>query len=1155
MLLKEFSHILNNTRLLVDKILSSEENITDGIIRLSEISSSSTDIFESTVNNLIQNNQISDVYVNSNDEGLNITLGAPATEKRSHYLTAFDQTQIQTQIMSKYIQVLCNKYGIDETEVDLDVVPVDKNNKLWLSYIFKIPRLSSKDSVSINEFGRYINNEGEYRLTGIVESGIASKIKIYVSNSNQITSASEFYAAMRSGNYTVKEKTYNSGDEFDILVKYGRSVLFRADYCNDVVLISLQNSISIKKVTLAYTDALESAENRVVINSANVLDTTPNYQYKNLLYTQKYPKNFTISIKSLDKNTYQLYSSGKLKFVFLEATSAEEAGKQDSQKKTWSIVDRNNLEVDSSSITVNGGVFEITRTFRSRMDDLGLPASLEDMFLPTDNLFNGCVTSYHLKGAFYDKENNKLIDSSTNIVTIDYSWIYESRKLSHTSSNGSVLIVIDNVIEDNETRPMAIPEMMELGYVYLTGGMATSSSVPNIYFPVLESHDRYLSHTNWRSYNGYRTSTFNTRTAYMMDGNFYKEGTITSASSFVIEYISYYVESTTPIYYFKQTVETDSEYFDREEVVDLKDYRVYDVKHVRMYFKNVPAGTTINLKSFINKYRYKVDANGNYLVKDSTGSFIDDGILDNVATASNAGSIIFDKDDNMVLQIAEDLNDEKYTLKFEDKNNNFIEPSLMNGEFTENYDDVNITKCRFIKKRNSDNEIIIQNIIPAAAGIDHFGIYSSEGKVGSLRLTNSGLLVDTKPDDAIVTFGFLSDVHMIQTDNAGYESAADFDNALTYFRNRSIKDVFISGDLSVSDSHGTYTDLETFERESSGSIYNINVYVARGNHDIGCIFGKENPNNPDKDMEYNTPDDQKMLRKADSSWAEYTQYCSAWQHTYYWPAEELSEEDLDFSRDNDYILPQEEFDVCRRTNGYNVYHYDDLTLVVIGLPLYSNGFWKGWGSSAPAYSDDQLINLEKLIRKFYKKPNTEIIIVTHLPFNYEQNSKGHAGNFNNAYNSYEMSGWYENTQYECLKALHDTYNGIIWVEGHTHIKYEYQGFLNSAEQYEDDANISFAGDAFDIHISSCGYPRTVSGSNLHNENGGSQGSLFEVYKEFIDIKDITFKESSDNGYTNKFVPVAMYRLYFVKDKKDAPESPILYINDDYQSDFTKLSHR
>jgi predicted phosphodiesterase len=495
---------------------------------------------------------------------------------------------------------------------------------------------------------------------------------------------------------------------------------------------------------------------------------------------------------------------------------------------------------------------------------------------------------------------------------------------------------------------------------------------------------------------------------------------------------------------------------------------------------------------------------------------------------------MFNESGEIAMNISANIPDD-VLVYCEDKDNNILT----------DYSTITKEECNFVKFLTNDNNTAIQNILPEP--VNHLGLYDGENKIGNVYLTkiNKTGIITEESDSPLLTLGFLSDVHFSKRfeDESIVEKDAmnDFSNAINYFNDNHINDVYISGDVSETYSYDMLDDLEDFNIELNNLLidnnepkleYTHNVYIVRGNHDVACLVsGGVNPNDMDDNHEF-TDEDREEAYLLDSEWNLYVQNNLKWQHYYYSP------------------INEPEDDVACNSCGYNIYEYNDLKLVIFSLPLYSNNFWNRGMPGYPAYMNEELYNLETAMREFYNKDNTEIIVIVHVPFD------NLTGNYKDCYvrdnsSSSNMEGYYLQSQYNILKRLHDTYKGVIWIEGHTHFKYEMQGDKKPVYHYETDgyfnnANVSCYDDVFDIHISSCGYPREVTRSGTQNRSNAftckdeSQGAVFNIYKDYIDIKGISFKGKNDTTYSNKIVPIGMYRLYFIKNKQVVPNRILNY---------------
>lgn len=1165
MLLKEFSHILNNTKLITKELVVPSSSSKNKLIYVEDIVCSAEDEYTVlSVSTLVKNNtiDIGDLPSDYND--------GESTSSYSHYMLSFDQTQLQTQIMSKYVQILCNKYGVNEDDVEFDVSPFYKDEKLWLLYSFKFPTLKSNDSISISDFQNYINQNDEYNIIGTITSGIGSPIRIYISNSNEITSAPEMYAAIRSNAYTLLDKEYHDGDSFHIAVKYGCSVLFRAEYCHDLILTGVQQNIGVN-INLSYDDSLQNSRNKVTIETENILSNSTTYVYSNpenladkYTYEQEQPKTLELIINSLDKETYKMLGNDTLSFAILEATHFEE-DLSESTQKNWSIVSIFN----ASEIIKKDTIYVVNRNnISTLLKSIPIKQSIFNKYIQSKiggRNINNYVSSYYIKPALINTNTHEIINSINNIVSVDCVW-KDEEGIDITSLEGSgnrLLIQIDYTPEEGYSRITNIPTELENAYIYNVAN--DIGEIPNIILPTTTTSPHYLTSTYWKACNGYIDNDFSVRTTYCNNNNIHTSGRMASQISFVIDYISYYIDSERPSYFFKQYINLPNDIEAFNETYSTGN-DVYDIKRTRLYIKNINISnlTLLKLTSYINRVYYKYDNNGKLIIKNDNGEYVDDGIINNYSEdyqTMKKGSIEFNNDDEFEIKIIPELLSSDYKMIFEDENNNIIAPKKTQSNLVYyNYDSVSADSLYFIKKYFSNNTLALQNVLPD--DIDHIGVYSTYGasttKIGQLSISDN--IKNTENTEPLLKIGFLSDIHFDRSTSPGNikypESEEDMDNALRYFYQNKIYDIYSAGDLSLKDGYEYTTDLGYFKEAVTNILGSINsnknydedpmrLFISRGNHDCGCLYSKNpiNPVNEDDNNPTNVYDlnDDESLYDFDCEWKIYAHPNINWDYGYYFP------NNIDENND----ISEDESDIdsvginSSAASSYNVYYLGkkdgfskndpntfDLKLIVIALPLYSGYFWTWSGSNrTPAYANKEIYNLELLLRKFYAKPKTEIIVITHLPFH------NGTGNYKDLYHIDAMMGWYNQSQYEMLEELHDAYKGVIWVEGHTHIKYEMQGNKTTMRDYEgyfDNANISCISDVFDVHISSCAYPR-IEDSNktsVKDLKQASQGSYFEIYKDHILIKCVNFKENSNTLYTNGLVPVGIYKINFLTTKPE-----------------------
>lgn len=389
---------------------------------------------------------------------------------------------------------------------------------------------------------------------------------------------------------------------------------------------------------------------------------------------------------------------------------------------------------------------------------------------------------------------------------------------------------------------------------------------------------------------------------------------------------------------------------------------------------------------------------------------------------------------NYVLSLIEDVNN-TYALKYEDSTGTPI--------------------ANFNSLKVSEYNLITENIAPYLA--TQMGAYTSDGtRLGTVKLNTLKKNFGTRK----YRFGVLSDVHYDASDNNLYDASNDFRNAITFFENHEDVDfVVIPGDMSLSQSAGVYTDFEYLKSDMQQFAPTTPIFIARGNHDMGCLSSL-------------------TTAQADAKWNEYV---------------------TPLNSNIIGITPTYQYDNGNQTaNFYFTYQGD----VFIFLSLYSNNFWPA-PTGTKAFLESSYQWLADLLEA---NKNKRVFVIEHLYL------KDKAGNYRNHYNS-SFNSWFTcNGDYDAFNTLNNQYKNSIWIQGHTHFK------LNLQRDY-DRANITNINPdggtcGYNVHISSCGCPRdsdpTVaewSSSMIHNYNQ-SEGAIIDVYDDYIDYRGIVFKDLS-----------------------------------------------
>lgn len=167
------------------------------------------------------------------------------------------------------------------------------------------------------------------------------------------------------------------------------------------------------------------------------------------------------------------------------------------------------------------------------------------------------------------------------------------------------------------------------------------------------------------------------------------------------------------------------------------------------------------------------------------------------------------------------------------------------------------------------------------------------------------------------------------------------------------------------------------------------------------------------------------------------------------------------------------------------------------------------GSSGTPYKEEDITTLSKWIQKMTKF--SKVFIFTHLFF------PDRAGNFKQIYSS---GGWLNGSQLTAIEAIADNNPNCVWLSGHSHWKWHLQQYETTANLYHNSADNSY-----DLHLPSCGYPFDSDGvSSRVSKPGESEGAVIDVYKDYVDVRAMVFKDSGDATWTNNYIPIGQYRL-------------------------------
>ena len=195
------------------------------------------------------------------------------------------------------------------------------------------------------------------------------------------------------------------------------------------------------------------------------------------------------------------------------------------------------------------------------------------------------------------------------------------------------------------------------------------------------------------------------------------------------------------------------------------------------------------------------------------------------------------------------------------------------------------------------------------------------------------------------------------------------------------------------------------------------------------------------------------------------------------------------------------FEIIKQIGGKNV------PFLFLGMNLYS------LGDAGTPYLDTDLDWLEEKLEEYR---NERVFVITHLFFPTK------AGNFKQIYPS---NNWLGGSQLERLQAMNERYLNSIWFSGHSHWKWylqKYEDKVNVYRSYDDNGNPTCG---WCVHIPSCASPIDSNGvSSRVSKPLESEGGIVDVYNDYIVLRGIVFKKESDSEYTNRYEPIAQYKL-------------------------------
>lgn len=130
---------------------------------------------------------------------------------------------------------------------------------------------------------------------------------------------------------------------------------------------------------------------------------------------------------------------------------------------------------------------------------------------------------------------------------------------------------------------------------------------------------------------------------------------------------------------------------------------------------------------------------------------------------------------------------------------------------------------------------------------------------------------------------------------------------------------------------------------------------------------------------------------------------------------------------------------------------------------------------------------------FNNNKNKRIFFFYHIPF------RGTSGDGGGGAYPWYMLGDTTTTQITALRNLLENNSNVIFMHGHSHMKFSLEDKYPNANHYHEE------GKWYDIHVPSCARPRTpTSGGGVINHTEGSEGYLVEVYADKVLFKPRDF---------------------------------------------------
>ena len=361
----------------------------------------------------------------------------------------------------------------------------------------------------------------------------------------------------------------------------------------------------------------------------------------------------------------------------------------------------------------------------------------------------------------------------------------------------------------------------------------------------------------------------------------------------------------------------------------------------------------------------------------------------------------------------------------------------------------------------------------------------------------------------LYTVGLMSDVHYNDTDtdmdpdtnitNDGAEYSEDLKNALQYFIDQNVDFVACCGDIS-----SDYSDhIKNYKRCIDKYFSNLPIFTCAGNHDTKPKYKYHNLwqsvsalNNNDYEVTYFKDYEPFYDENTGDTWA--TE--SSGNGTSFY-IKKFYDDTFDV-----YIYLNIEYGF-NSTSGYDTHFKNSKRFLVQEELLVHDEVDEE--NDLHLYHPQTLECLAEILEEY---KDHRCFIFTHPMFP-DKAGNFHQSSYGNNIPYYEYAKYSNHAdvlrgdQGEYIRNLMEQYDNNYWFCGHSHYKWAW-------ETVDHDINITTTGNSCNIHLPSLSRPLPLGIYSYQNAPKDSEAAIMEVYKDYVVIKGIVFKEK--DNYQNPY---------------------------------------